>query len=332
LSLAAAHGKMPRVRSPFGLAFVFFNVLIEQLGAPVPAVPTLIVAGALAAGGRLPAAELYVLAVTACAIADGTWYFAGRRYGNRVLKLLCRISLSPDACVSQTQALFERWGERALLVAKFIPGLAIIAAPLAGAMRMGTVRFAGFSILGSALWVGATLVVGALLRAQIGQLLPQAAHLGAPTLGVLLLLLAAYIAFKWWERRRLYAALAMARISPAELRARIDDGAAPVVVDVRSPGARTLELRRIPGALYLPLPDVERGLGTLPRDREIIFYCNCPNEASAARAARLLMNHGFRRVRPLAGGLDAWIEAGYAVEAIPVSAATAAGAAPRAIP
>ncbi|HYL02384.1 MAG TPA: rhodanese-like domain-containing protein [Steroidobacteraceae bacterium] len=306
--------------SPFGLAFVFFNVLIEQLGAPVPAVPTLVVAGALAAGGRLPAAPLGALAVAACAIADGIWYVAGRRYGNRVLRLLCRISLSPDSCVNQTQTLFGRWGARTLLVAKFVPGLAIIAAPLAGATRMGTLRFVCFSLLGSTFWVSAALVLGALLRRQIAQLLPQAAHFGAQTLAVALLLLAAYIAYKWWERRRLYAALAMARISVTELRARIDGGATPVVVDVRSPTARTLELRRIPGALHLPLDEVERELGTLPRDREIIFYCNCPNEASAARAARLLMSHGFRRVRPLAGGLDAWIEAGYAVEPIPVSA------------
>lgn len=314
---------MPPVRSPFGLGFVFLNVLVEQLGAPVPAVPTLIVAGALAAGGRLPAADLVVLAVAACAIADGTWYVGGRLYGNRVLRLLCRISLSPDSCVSQTQSLFERWGAKVLVIAKFVPGLAIIAAPLAGATRMGAVRFAGFALLGSTLWVGATVGAGALLRPQIAVLLPQAAHFGAATLAVLLLLLAAYIAFRWWERRRLYAALAMARISVAELRARLDGAAAPVVIDVRSPTALGLELLRIPGALHWPLPQVERELGTLPRDREIIFYCNCPNEASAARAARLLMKHGFRRVRPLAGGLDAWIEAGYAVEPVPAGAPAA---------
>ena len=138
---------------------------------------------------------------------------------------------------------------------------------------------------------------------------------------MLLLLLLCYILFKWWERRRFYAALDMARISVAELRQQIDGGAAPVIVDVRSPTAQTLVLRRIPGALHVPVQDAGRHLSGLPRDRDIILYCNCPNEASAAKVARLLMNHGFERVRPLAGGLDAWIEAGYGVEAITLAPA-----------
>jgi rhodanese-related sulfurtransferase len=146
---------------------------------------------------------------------------------------------------------------------------------------------------------------------------------------VLVLLLGCYIAFKWWERRRFYAALDMARISVAELRRQMDDGTAPLIVDVRSSTAQTLELRRIPGALHVSVQDAALHLTGLPRDREIILYCNCPNEASAAKVARLLMDHGFEHVRPLAGGLDAWIEAGYSVEAITVTAAqTASAAAP----
>jgi membrane protein DedA with SNARE-associated domain/rhodanese-related sulfurtransferase len=306
----------PRVRAPFGLSLVFLNVLLEQLGLPVPAVPTLVVAGAMAASGRLPGPGLYALAVAACVIADGTWYVAGRLYGGRVMSVLCRISLSPDSCVSQTQSAFERWGARALVFAKFVPGLALIAPPLAGATRMHPARFAGFSALGSALWVGTALLLGVLLRSQIEQLLPQAAHIGGAVAVVVLVLLASYIAYRWWERRQFQAALDMARISVEELRGRMQGDPAPVIVDVRSTTAQTLELRRIPGALHLPLQEVVRHLGELPRDREIILYCTCPNEASAAKAARLLMNNGFRQVRPLKGGLEAWIEAGYTVEAV----------------
>jgi membrane protein DedA with SNARE-associated domain/rhodanese-related sulfurtransferase len=311
------------MRSPLGLGFVFVNVLLEQLGFPVPAVPTLVVAGAVAASGKLSAPALYAIAVAACVIADSAWYSAGRLYGSRVMRLLCQISLSPDSCVSQTLSAFERWGRKALLFAKFVPGLALIAPPLAGATRMHVARFALLSVLGSTFWVGAALLVGALLRTQIERLLPQAAQLGGAAAGVLLLLLLCYILFKWWERRRFYAALDMARISVAELRQQIDGGAAPVIVDVRSPTAQTLELRRIPGALHVPVQDAGRHLSGLPRDRDIILYCNCPNEASAAKVARLLMNHGFERVRPLAGGLDAWIEAGYSVEAITLAPADA---------
>lgn len=316
LSLSPLAAQDREVRAPFGLSLVFLNVLLEQLGLPVPAVPTLVVAGAMAANGRLPGAELYALAVAACLIADASWYCAGRLYGGRVMSLLCRISLSPDSCVSQTQSAFERWGARALVFAKFVPGLALLAPPLAGATRMGALRFACFSALGSALWVGTALLIGVLLRSQIAQLLPQAAHVGGAVAVVLLLLLASYIAYRWWERRRFYAALDMARIGVEELRLRMEGEEAPVIVDVRSPTAQTIELRRIPGALHLPVQDVARHLGELPRDREIVLYCTCPNEASAAKAARLLMNNGFQRVRPLKGGLEAWIEAGYTVEAV----------------
>ena len=308
------------MRSPIGLSFVFLNVLLQQLGLPLPAVPTLVVAGAVAAAGKLSASGLYALAVAACVIADSTWYVAGRRYGGRVMSLLCRVSLSPDSCVSQTQGAFERWGARALLVAKFVPGLALIGPPLAGATRMHYGRFIVFSALGAGLWVGAALVAGALLRTQIERLLPLAAQVGGTAALVLLVLLAAYVAYRWWERRRFLAALDMARISVEELRQEIEKGSAPVIVDVRSTTAQTLERHRIPGAVHVPVQDAARHLGELPRDREIILYCTCPNEASAAKVARLLMNHGFERVRPLKGGLEAWIEAGYSVEAFSMPA------------
>jgi membrane protein DedA with SNARE-associated domain/rhodanese-related sulfurtransferase len=304
------------VRSPIGLGFVFLNVLAQQLGLPVPVVPTLLVAGAVAASGRMSGSAIYALAVAACVIADSTWYTAGRRFGGRVMSLLCRVSLSPDSCVSRTQGAFERWGPKALLVAKFVPGLALIAPPLAGATRMEFGRFLVFSVLGATLWVGAALAAGALLRTWIERILPQAAQVGGSAALVLLALLAAYVGYRWWERRRFLAALDMARISVEELRRQIEEGAAPVIVDVRSSTAQTIERHRIPGAVHVPVQDAARHLSELPRDREIILYCSCPNEASAARVARLLMNHGFRRVRPLKGGLEAWIEAGYTVEAV----------------
>lgn len=316
------------MRSPIGLSFVFVNVLVQQLGVPVPAVPTLVVAGAVAASGKMSAPALYALAVSACLIADTTWYCAGRTYGGRVMSLLCRVSLSPDSCVSQTQNAFERWGAKALLFAKFVPGLALIAPPLAGATRMHPGRFIVFSGLGATLWVGAALLGGALLRSQIERLLPLVAQVGGAAAVVVAVLLASYIAYRWWERRRFLAALDMARISVEELRRQMDGGAAPVIVDVRSSTARTIELRRIPGAVHVPVHDAERRLSELPRDREIILYCTCPNEASAAKVARLLMNHGFERVRPLKGGLEAWIEAGYSVEAIDIPAPAEAPASP----
>jgi len=299
---------------PFGLTAVFANVLLNQLGLPVPVIPTLILAGAFAYDGRLSAAGLFVVSAAGCAIGDTVWYLSGRWYGNRVMKLLCRISLTPDSCVSQTQTRFERWGANALIAAKFVPGLSLVAPPLAGATRMNFAQYTLFAGLGTILWVGVYVGAGFLLGPQIDRLLPQLRAVGGTTLLVLLALLAAYIAYKWWERHRFYAFLRMARITVEELNRLLDSGAAPLIVDVRSETARTLEPRRIPGAVHVPVQDMERHIKELPRDREIVLYCTCPNEASAAKVAKLLMSHGFRRVRPLYGGLDAWIAAGYTVE------------------
>jgi membrane protein DedA with SNARE-associated domain/rhodanese-related sulfurtransferase len=297
----------------YGLIIVFINVLVDQIGLPVPAVPTLVIAGALAADGRLPAAALIFSAVAACVMADCGWYFIGQTYGIRVLRLLCRISLEPDSCVSQTQTRFERWGINSLLVAKFIPGLAIIAPPLAGAMRIGWGRFIALSTAGAALWVGCALAAGMLFRRQIALLLRHLGQIGGIAAIIAAAALAVYIGFKWWQRVRFYKSLRMARIDVAELYELQQAGAEPIIVDVRSATARALEPHWIPGALHVPLEEIAAQMKDLPRDRDIILYCACPSEASAARVARVLMNHGFKKVRPLSGGLDAWRAAGYAV-------------------
>jgi membrane protein DedA with SNARE-associated domain/rhodanese-related sulfurtransferase len=297
----------------YGVLIVFLNVLVDQIGLPVPAVPTLVVAGALGASGGLAFAPVFIWSVLACCAADCGWYFIGQVYGIRVLKLLCRISLEPDSCVSQTQTRFERWGINSLLVAKFIPGLAIIAPPLAGAMRIGWMRFIVLSTAGAALWVGSALGAGMLFKAQIAVFLLHLRDIGSIAALVIAGALAAYIVYKWWERSRFYRSLRMARIDVSELYELLQAGANPIIVDVRSPTARALEPHWIPGALHVPLEEVAKHIRDLPRDRDIILYCACPSEASAARVARILMNHGFKKVRPLQGGLDAWVAAGYAV-------------------
>jgi membrane protein DedA with SNARE-associated domain/rhodanese-related sulfurtransferase len=297
----------------YGPMIVAGNVLLDQIGLPVPAVPTLVVAGAIAADGQMSLPALFVWSVIACLAADCGWYLIGQKYGIRVLKTLCKISLEPDSCVSQTQSRFERWGINSLVIAKFIPGLAIIAPPLAGAMRIGWLRFILLSTGAACLWVGCAVGAGMLFKPQIARLLEHLSEFGSIVGAGVVILLAAYIAYKWWERSRFFKFLRMARISVADLYDLIQRGAAPLIIDVRSLTARALEPRWIPGALHVPLPDVAHHLKELPRDRDIILYCTCPSEASAARVAKILMKHGFKRVRPLYGGLDAWIAAGHAV-------------------
>ncbi|EJN10006.1 DedA family protein/thiosulfate sulfurtransferase GlpE [Herbaspirillum sp. YR522] len=296
----------------YGLLLVFVNVLVEQLGAPVPAYPTLIITGAMAQGGRYPAALLLVVAVVAALIADFTWYLAGRRYGRRVMAQLCRISLSPDSCVRQTESIYLRWGARSLLVAKFIPGFASIASALAGTMGTRRSSFLLYDAVGSALWAGLGIFLGSLFSSAVDDLLDVLGQLGHYGMMLVAVALAIFVANKWWQRRRFRRSLEMARITVDELSNLLDQGMAPTIIDVRSPLSQ--QGGRIPGALTISNQEIQTFAFDGPVEGEVVVYCACPNEASAAMVARQLMRRGYTKVRPLTGGIDAWVAAGYAID------------------
>lgn len=257
----------------YGLLFIFANVFVEQIGAPIPALPTLVVAGALAARGEMAALPLLLVAVAGSVLADSLWYLLGRRKGIRVLQVVCRISLSPDSCVRQTEALFERTGVLSLLFAKFIPGYSTVAPPLAGAMGTRFAPFLVWDALGSLLWATSGVVLGLLFQDAVGRVIGYLETLGLGALGVLGSALALVIAAKWWQRRRLYKILRLARISVAQLQELRAGEVAPVIVDVRTRTRHLADTRRIPGALLLTLDEIDAKLAELPRDREIILYC-----------------------------------------------------------
>jgi len=296
------------------VGLVLANVLVDQIGLPVPSIPTLILVGALFGARPGWLAMVLVGSVAACLISEASWYWAGWRYGGRVMRLLCSLSLSPDSCVSDTQRRFERWGPRVLLVANFVPGLSVIAPPLAGAARMRLPRFLYLSAAGATLWVGASLLAGALLARQVREVLPELlAYKRQAALG-LIVVLVAYVIFKAFERHRFLSMLRMARITVDDLYRLMQAHPPPLVIDVRSETARRLDPRWIRGALQVAPADVATHVMQLERDREVILYCTCPNEASAAQVAQVLISLGFTRVRPLLGGLDAWVAAGYPVD------------------
>ncbi len=301
----------------YGVLLVFLNVLLTQLGAPLPAVPTLVVAGTLAAGGQVAPAAAIGAAVAGAVLGDLAWFSAGRRYGAGVMRLLCRISLSPDSCVARSELQFQRWRGRVLLVAKFVPGLSTVSSSLVGAMGLRLPVFVLFDGLGSLWWAALAVGLGYLFAAQVDGLLAAIASAGTVAIELLAGLLALYVLLRWWRRRRLLRSLRMARISVDELYRKIADGNAPVVVDVRPAQTRQLDTRVVPGALLVDDGSLEQVLRGVPLDRELVVYCNCPNEVSAARAAKLLMARGYRQVRPLQGGLEAWDAAGYGVQHLP---------------
>jgi membrane protein DedA with SNARE-associated domain/rhodanese-related sulfurtransferase len=298
----------------YGVLLVFVGVLLESLGLPIPAMMLLIVAGAIAATGQISALVVMLATILACLLGEGVWFLAGRRYGGPVLRILCRISISPDSCVRQTESFFTRWGVRTLLVAKFVPGLATIAPPLAGALRVAPARFVGYAGLGATLYGGVFVGLGVAFHTQLEIVGASLARLGALAAYGLAGLFVCFLAYKWWDRRRFMLALRMARITVAELDALRRDGLQPVILDVRSDASRQIDPRWIPGARFVDLQGASEALADVSLETEVVVYCSCPNEASAARVARELHRRGFRRVRPLAGGLEAWAESGLALE------------------
>lgn len=288
-----------------GALLVFGTVLLEQFGLPIPAFPVLVLAGAMAMQGGA-SWQLCLLAVLlACLVCDVFWFRAGRYYGKRVLRLLCRISLSPDSCVNQTEDRFRRYGAKSLLVSKFIPGFNTIAAPMSGALGTPPRAFLGFAATGALLWGGTGLALGALFHDSVDRVLATLETLGGTALVVLGVLLALFVLYKYVERRRHRARLAVPRIGVPELQALIDGGHDPLVIDARSATAQALE-SAIPGALLYG--DCEPGqlMAGLDKDRHIVVYCSCPDDVSAAQVASAFLANGFHRTRPLQGGLDAW--------------------------
>jgi membrane protein DedA with SNARE-associated domain len=254
-----------------GISLVFANVFLEQIGVPIPALPTLIVSGALVARGRLQLLPLLGAALLASVLADTVWFLGGRWKGHKVLRVLCRISLSPDSCVRQTESLYERRGALSLLFAKFIPGYNTVAPPLAGTMGTSLPAFLLWDSLGSLLWIGAGVAVGWLFHSAVGRALDYLDTLGFWALIVLAVGLALVIAVKYFQRRRLLRLLELARISVYELRDMIDRGEAPVIVDVRTQSR--FQVGRIPGALRMTLEELDEKLADLPRERDIVLYC-----------------------------------------------------------
>lgn len=289
----------------YGLWIVFANVLLAQAGLPVPAYPVLIVAGALAAHHELNWQACLAVSTVACLISDLGWYAAGRRHGKRILAMLCRLSLSPDYCVSHTEDIFSRWGVKSLLVAKFIPGFNTIAPPLSGAMGIDRSTFLLFSAVAALLWAGTGLAIGALFHASIDTVLTVLSQMGTAALSGVGVVLAVFLLLKYRQRRRFLQQLEMARISVTELRKLMDGGKDPVIIDARSITARELT-PPIPGAILFGHAAHAQAFDALPRTHPIVVYCSCPNEASAAAVARELMARGFRQVRPLVGGLEAF--------------------------
>jgi len=254
-----------------GYAVLFGWVLIEQMGLPIPAAPLLIAAGALARAGKMNLMFAVTLAFIAVILADLFWYALGRYRGARILKLLCRISLEPDSCVRRTENLFVRRGVHSLLIAKFVPGLNTAAPSLAGIFRMPVRRFMIFDSLGAFIWVVTVTSLGLIFSDQLEQI---ALRWGGWLVAVLAGTLAAYVLWKFIQRRRFIRRLRIARITPKELMDKLTAGETISIVDLRQPMDIEAFPQMIPGALRIAMEEIEERHGEIPRDRDVVLYCS----------------------------------------------------------
>jgi membrane protein DedA with SNARE-associated domain len=256
-----------------GYAVVFGWVLAEQIGLPIPAVPILLAAGALAGAGKLSLGATLGVAVLGSLVSDAAWYLMGRLRGGAVLTLLCRISLEPDSCVRRTQETFAQYGASSLLVAKFVPGLSTAAPPLAGIVGMGLASFLAFTGLGGLLWAGVFVGLGYVFADQLERVAGYAAGMGTGVVALVVVALGVYVSWKYVARQRFLRRLRIARITPDELRARLEAGEGLLVVDLRHSLDVEAEPVRIPGALNMTTEELSVRHHEIPRDREIVLYC-----------------------------------------------------------
>ncbi|MFJ5296014.1 VTT domain-containing protein [Pseudomonas sp. NPDC088368] len=314
--------ELQQLNESHGLLLVFVNVLLEQIGLPVPAYPTLIVTGALAMQSKPLLGAGVLVAMFACLIADTLWYFAGKRYGGVLLKSICKISLSQDTCIRQGLNVYDRVGPRAMLLSKFLPGAGALVTTVAGMNATPFALFMRYSLAGSFIWAGSALLLGMLFTDAIIPLLGWLTGYLPLAIGSVLLALGLFIGWKYWKRRRLMKRTSkVPRITVPQLLALRDTDDMPLIIDVR-PKFHTAVVEGIPGALSISLEEpLDPWLDQLS-DVDMVFYCACPNELSAALLAEKLRARGLTRGKALIGGLDAWREA-HPDQDIPGQAATA---------
>ena len=284
---------------------LFLNVFFEQLGIPVPAYPSLLVAGALSLEAVVNTpAMILALGVLACVLADSVWYLAGRRWGNWMMSRLCKISLTPDTCIRKNTGLYVRVGPRILLIAKFLPGASALSTLMAGTARTPYRRFLFYDLCGSALWVGSALLLGIIFKDAVQLMLALAAQYLPLGIALVLAALALFLLWRWWQRRLVFRRSAnVPRMTVDELIALRAAGKDVLLIDVRGSQA---EGEPIPGAMVVELDHQLADFAHMDAHEHIVIYCACPHELSAALLGEKIKNTFGQDTHALLGGYEAW--------------------------
>ncbi len=308
----------------YGYWVLFFWVLLEQLGLPLPSTPMLLTAGTLSATHVLGLAGILVTVLVSSLLADSVWFSLGRQYGNTVTRWICKFSLEAASCVRRTEDMIATRGAGALVIAKFVPGLNLMAAPLAGQSQMEYRFFLLYDSAGTLLWGSSFVLLGrffgdALRRNQ--NALHWAAHFA---LAAFLFVLLALLVGKIWRQQSFLRRVRSMRVDPVDLKAMLDRGEEVFIVDLRHPLDYLPDPRVLPGAVRLLPNEVVLRSSELPRDRDIIVYCTCPSEESSSKVALTMRKLGIERIRPLRGGFNEWKQLGYPLTNLEESAVSSA--------
>jgi len=306
-----------RLIAAHGYWIVLAVAFVDQFGTPVPAIAILLAAGAVAGQGQLSIAGVLLAAWAGTVAGDAVLYQGGRWRGGPVMRSLCSLSLAPDTCVRKTESSFQRLGWKALVIAKFVPGLALFAAPVAGALRMPVAAFLFFDSVGSLLYNVVVVGLGYALHDQLDRVVGWFRALGSAAVPAVVAAILAYCGWRIVQKRRIVRSLRIRRLTPQALRTRLDSGDPLRIVDLRTAIAYEVTRQTLPGAIRLDPEELDARHAEIPRDRDIVLYCTCPNETTSARVALALKKRGVDRVFPLEGGLEAWTECGYPVETRP---------------
>lgn len=307
IALIAAHGYW----------IVLTVAFVDQFGTPIPSIAILLAAGAVAGQGRLDAAGVLATAWAGTIAGDVVLYQAGRWRGRLVMRSLCSFSLAPDTCVRKTEVSFQRLGWKALVIAKFVPGLALFAAPVAGALRITFAPFLVFDAIGSFLYNVAVIGLGYTLHNQLDTVVGWFRAAGSAAIVLVAGAILAFWAWRIFQKRRLIRLLRTRRLTPDQLRARLESSDPIRIIDLRSAIEYDVTRQVVPGAIRMDPEELDDRHEEIPRDCDIVLYCTCPNETTSARAALALRSRGIERVFPLEGGLEAWVSHGYPVDVRP---------------
>lgn len=291
-------------------ATVFVVTFMARVGAPIPAAPLLMLVAGWAQVTPYQLGGVAAASIAGNLAGDGVWFLAGKRLGLPILGLLCRVSLSPDICVSRSEGLIAKWGGLALVGAKFLPGLSVVAAPVAGAVGMPWQRFVAYGLLSGAAWTLAFMWIGWLLREEVARTIDLLAQGGTYSALACVLALLAFVGYRYWQRAARRRELAVPRICAETLERLMMQGDAPLIVDVRPESLRDADRRRLPGALVVPLGEISQFAREIDPDTHVVTYCSCPFETSSARACIDLSEAGVHHAHPLEGGIEAWFSRG----------------------